>query len=302
MANAVLPVDVDNLFTLAADMADGLHHLEAALGIKENTEAALRADLTVATDALKAFHTADHTKKSLTTSQTVADSNGKAFIATAKITLAGTLGDRWSSAWEPTGFRNRSLDIPGTIAEREALLGDLANYFSANPNNGDATHAEALYVALRSARHIVQTANAAAGVARTLRDTTLEALRHRMLGVIAELTEVLPENDPRWYYFGLNAPGDPQTPDAPENIVLTGGSPGSKIIHVNWSHSRRAERYRVSRQVIGSDLAFMAVVTVTDSAVSLNSMPSGATVNIRVTALNSAGESSPGANAQIVVP
>jgi hypothetical protein len=302
MGTTFLPSDIDNLFTLAADMADGLHHLEATLGIKENTEAALRADLAVAADALKAFLTADATKKSLATSQTIADSNGKAFIATAKRDLADTLGDRWSSAWEAAGFRDRSLAIPVTVEERETLLGELSKYFAKNPGNGDATRAESLYVALKSARNIVRTANTAAGIAKTLCDTTLAALRNRMLGVISELNELLPANDPRWYNFGLNAPGEPQSPDAPENIVLTGSSPGSRVIHVNWSHARRAERYRVSRQVIGKDPTFMAVVTVTDSAISLNSMPSGATVNIRVTAINEAGESAPSAIAQIVVP
>jgi hypothetical protein len=283
-------------------MANGLHQLEAALGVKENTEAALRADLTVATDAHKAFLTADTAKKSVTTSQTVADSNGKAFIASAQRTLSGTLGDRWSSAWEPTGFRDRSLEIPVAIADREVLLGELSKYFSQNPNNGVAARAGALYAALKSARQIVQTANSAAGMAKTLHDTTLEALRHRMHGVIAELSNLLPADDPRWYSFGLNAPNEPQTPDTPDNIVVIAGPPGSRIVYLNWSHARRAERYRVSRQVIGKDPTFMAVVTVTDSAASLNSMPSGATANVRVTAINDAGDSLPSAIVQIVVP
>jgi hypothetical protein len=46
----------------------------------------------------------------------------------------------------------------------------------------------------------------------------------------------------------------------------------------------------------------VAVVTVTDSDATLTGLPSGATVQVRVTAANEAGESQPSAVVQIVVP
>jgi len=45
MATNRLPDQLDRLFALAEDMADGLHAHEAPVGIKQNTEAAVRADL-----------------------------------------------------------------------------------------------------------------------------------------------------------------------------------------------------------------------------------------------------------------
>ena len=48
MAANPLPPGIDNLFTLAEDMADGLIAHEATIGILQNTEARMRADLTAA--------------------------------------------------------------------------------------------------------------------------------------------------------------------------------------------------------------------------------------------------------------
>jgi hypothetical protein len=45
MATNRLPDQLNRLFALAEDMADGLHAHEAPVGIKQNTEAAVRADL-----------------------------------------------------------------------------------------------------------------------------------------------------------------------------------------------------------------------------------------------------------------
>ncbi len=77
MASNILPSGLQDLFTLAEDMADGLHAHEAAIGIKQNTELVFRTDLTAAITA-QANHVAAQTAKvALSTAVTVADSNGK---------------------------------------------------------------------------------------------------------------------------------------------------------------------------------------------------------------------------------
>jgi hypothetical protein len=69
MATNRLPDPLDRLFALAEDMADGLHAHEAPVGIKQNTEAAVRADLAAAragtlftahSDARSAVHEAEN--------------------------------------------------------------------------------------------------------------------------------------------------------------------------------------------------------------------------------------------------
>lgn len=45
MASNETPRDYNSLVTLATDAADGAHNHGAALGLKQNTETAIRADL-----------------------------------------------------------------------------------------------------------------------------------------------------------------------------------------------------------------------------------------------------------------
>jgi len=59
----------------------------------------------------------------------------------------------------------------------------------------------------------------------------------------------------------------------------------------------------VWKQVVDTDTDFVAVGSPTDSGFLLAGLlPSGATVKVRVTAVNDAGESLPSATQQIVVP
>jgi hypothetical protein len=306
MATNRLPDQLDRLFALAEDMADGLHAHEAPVGIKQNTEAAVRADLAAATAAEAEFQAKRRAKTDAVTAQTVADSNGKAFIGAAKRVLENYLGSRWSNAWATAGFVNGSTAIPGTIAERQSCLDALKAYFTSNaghenaPLNVTAARAGALFTALSDARSAVHEAENAAGAAKAARDTAVLALRTRMSGLIGELDQLLDEDDPRWYAFGLNRPADPDRPDIPDSLVLTAGPAGTVL--VDWADARRAERYRVFRQIVGADADFVHAVTVTESDATLSGLPSGSTVKVRVTAANAAGESAPSAEAQIAVP
>lgn len=54
--------------------------------------------------------------------------------------------------------------------------------------------------------------------------------------------------------------------------------------------------------IVGTDTDFRAVESVQDSDATLSGLPSGATVKVRVTSVNGAGESQPGPEAQAVVP
>ncbi len=305
MAANDLPRALDALITLGEDMADGLHTHEVAVGVKQNLEATLRAAIAAVNTAETNFANAKAAKKLQTIAVTIADSNGKAFIGTARSVLEPTLGTEPSAAWEPVGFPADSLAIPSTQAERQALLNKLKDYFTANPARENAplviTAAQSgiLFTALSDARSAANQGNTAATDKKILRDAAVTALRKRMRGLIDELDQLLAADDARWFAFGLNPPGAAETPDAPEGFVLAAGSPGT--LAADWSDTPRADHYRVWKQVVGVDADPIAIGSPTDSDFTLTGLPSGATVKVYITAVNDAGESAPSVTKQMLV-
>jgi hypothetical protein len=306
MASNPLPDQIDQLLTLAEDMADGLAAHEVAIGIKQNLEADVRMARSVATSNESNYQAKRSVKTAKTAAQTVADSNGRAFIAASKRVLEHYLGRQWSAAWAEAGFVNNSTAIPKTIEERMNCLQMLETYFTAHPAHTNAglgvtaAAAGALFTALSDARSEVHDAINDAAAAKATRDQTVQALRIRMRGLIDELDQLLEDDDARWYAFGLNRPSDPQTPDVPEDLILAAGPAGTVI--ADWGNARRAERYRVFKQIVGTDADFVFNQTVTESDATLSSLPSGETLKVRVTAANDAGESAPSVEQEIVVP
>jgi hypothetical protein len=303
-----LPGTLDEVFTLAEDMADGCHNHQTAVGLKQNTETNVRADLSAAEAAQASYKAALTAKTDFSTAVTVADSNGKAFISSARRVLANNLGENWSQAWVATGFPDNSTAVPTTQAKRQALLLSLQNYFTANPGYEvntpklvvTAAQAGVLFNALSTARTAAADGNTDAGNKKNLRDTAEQNLRYRLTGLIAELGQLLDDNDPLWLAFGLNEPGATNLPDPADGLALTAGTAGTVLGH--WSNSARATRYRVFQQIEGVDPAPVNVVTVSDSNATLTGLPSGKTVKIYVIAADAAGQAAPSDTVQIVVP
>jgi hypothetical protein len=305
MSNEI-PQNNDQLFTLAEDSADGLHTHEAAIGVKQNKEADVRADLTAARAATTDYDNSRSTKTTLVAAQTVADSNGKAYLGAVRKVLALRLGEQWSNAWLPTGFPDNSTAVPGTSDKRQSLLFALGDYFTANPTlevaalNVTAAQANTLANALSTARSAVNDGINLSGQKKNLRDAAVAKLRTRLRGLLAELGQLLENDDPRWNAFGFNMPAAPNTPDVPDAPVLTAGAPGTVL--ADWPAASRASYYRVFRQIVGVDADYVYVDHVNDSDFTLTALPSGATVKVRVSSVNAAGESLPSDPAQIIVP
>lgn len=306
MASNQLPDSPQDLFTLGEDMADGLHAHEAAIGIKQNTEAAVRADLSAAI-AAQAGHVAAQTAKvALSTGVTVADSNVKAYIGTARNVLATFLGNGYSQAWEATGFPDNSTAVPGTQAKRQALLQSLQIYFTAHPAqenaplNITAARAGVLFTALSDARSAAAEGDTDAGQKKNSRDGLVSLLRVRLGGLVAELGQLLDDTDPLWLAFGLNEPGATNLPDVADSLVLTAGTAGTVL--ADWSDASRATRYRVFKQVVGVDATFVSAATVTDSDYTFTGLTAGQTLKVEIIAANDAGQAQPSVVAEIVVP
>lgn len=296
MARNILPNQTDRLFTLAEDMIDGLGSIGSATGVVQNTVIVMQTALDGGRDAEIAFQKARQGKVTATAAQTIADSNAKAFIATAKRVLIPHLGSAWSTAWAEVGFVNQSLQTPAAIEERYTLLNTMRGYLAAHPAHENAplgiTAAAAgiLYDAFTLARGNLNKAMNALGAARDTRETALETLRIRMRGLIDELDVLLIDDDPRWYTFGLNAPGDPETPGIPEAPTLTPGAPGSGRLFIDWPDTRRSDRFRVWLKKTGETEA-SPVATVTESEASLTNLPLNTLLELHITAANDAGES-----------
>ena len=306
MAQNNLPRATDDLFTLCEDMADGLHTYQAAINVKQNMETDVRNALLVAVVAQTNYTGANTAKVALSTAVTVADSNAKAYIGTARNVLTVYLGNGYSQAWDATGFPNQSLAVPGTQSERQALLLALQNYFTIHapqenaPLNVTAAQAGTLFTALSDARSAANDGNTLAGQKKQLRDAAVQALRTRMSGCIAELGQLMEDDDPRWLAFGLNLPGATNLPEVADSLILTAG--GAGVVLADWSDAARATHYRVFKQVVGVDIAFVFVTNVNDSDCTLSGLPSGATVKVQIISANDAGQAQPSTAAQIVVP
>lgn len=305
MAENQIPKKLSELFSFTDQIADGLGLLGVMLGMVHNTETLVRVDLLTAETAFDLYNQARAAKLGLTAAQGTADANGRTYIATARNVIASFLGSEWTQVWEPTGFPNQSTAIPSTIAERQTLLNSLKLYFTANPThqvaalNVSATRANTLFNALSDARSAVNTGLVLIGQKMAVRQTTEPALRKRLSNTIAELAMKMGPLDPRWQNFGLNMPGEVSTPDVPDAPILTNAGPGR--VFADWADAARALRYHVWKQVVGVDPDFVNVMTVTDSEAMLQDLPSGATVKVRITAVNDAGQSQPSDSAQIVV-
>ena len=307
MGANTLPSGLDALFTLADDMIDGLHTHEVAVGIKQNTEAAMQPLLDDCRTKQAAFVAKKQAKVDKTGVQTVKNSNSKAFIGAARNAFAPSLGETWSTAWEPTGFPNQSTAIPSNIEERQALLNALNLYLTANPTKENAplgvtaVIANTLYNELSTARSDANQSVTDMINAMQARDTSEKVLRASMRGLIGELTQRLAGDDPLWYAFGLVPPDSLDTPDQPTGLTLTPQGDGS--IRADWLNAPRAGGYIIEVQVVGVDAAFRPLMTATESEATLFGLPAGAMVKVRVIAVNAEGDQSPpSAVVQVLVP
>jgi len=103
----------------------------------------------------------------------------------------------------------------------------------------------------------------------------------------------------------VSRPGEPPEPGtplpAPTGLVLNPQPDGT--ILANWAGAPGATGYRVEVLVVGVDPAFHLLASVTDSDATLSGLPAGATVQVRVIAVNADGDASPPSDVvEVLVP
>lgn len=156
-------------------------------------------------------------------------------------------------------------------------------------------------LALSTAESASNQSNTDAGTAQANFQAGLTNARYRASGLLAELTQLLDANDPRWLAFGFELPGNPSGPDVPANVVAAPGAAGSHALFIHWDDARRADGYRV----VVSDTSTGTEVTeqlTQDAEVSIGNLPVGSKVNVVVSARNATGESQPTDPVSVVVP
>jgi hypothetical protein len=323
MANNTIPDAYDPVIQLLEDAADGAQAHGAAVGLVHNTEAKLRLDLTAlvgtpagpgnvppAAPGLKAlWNTAQANKTSKTAALRTVLSNGRYLARTCIRSLMPVLGENWNSAWQDAGFTGGSLAIP---ANPLPTLQQLRAYYAANPAretanvNGVACTAaacEAAAQAISTAQSNSNQSNSDAGTAHANYLAGFKAARTRLSNLRDELSQLIGDDDERWYAFGFDKPSDGTGPEVPENLVVTAGAAGSRTLLADWDDARRANNYRLRAKVKATGVqVFSELVADSQGIITLPNLAAGTELDLTVTAHNATGESQPTAAVTAALP
>ena len=323
MANNSIPIAYDPIVQLLEDAADGAHTHGATLDLTHNDEAKLRFDLAAlvgtpagpnntppAVPGLKAlWNTAKANKTAKTATLRTVQSNGRFLARTCIRSLMPVLGEDWNPAWQDAGFTGGSLAVP---ANPLTTLQQLRAYFAANPTretasvNGIACTAAACEAAAQAASTAQSNSlqsNTDAGEARNAYLAGLAAARTRLSNLRDELSQLMPDDDERWYAFGFDKPTDTSSPETPENPVVTPGAPGSRTLLCDWDDARRADKYRLRAKVKATGVqVFNELVADSQGIIHLPAQPAGTELEITITGHNATGESAPTAPLTGVLP
>ena len=291
MASNSLPDPQNRLWTLAADMSDGLEK-NPTVSVVQNTQARLDADLASAKSTQNTYEKAQKAENDALTARNIANSNGKAALALTKRQLGdvpGALAAIWSGG---------STGIPDNIPDRINLLEKTADYLKdhaaeeVEKKNFTQAQIRAAFDALNAGRNALKNAVSPRVDAKVARDAADTALRARMSALIRELASpgLLTPDDDRWYAFGLVPPAGVERPGiAPDDVHLRKIAPGVAI--AGWSATPRAQNYRPFIQVVGRDAAFIEQPLTTELDLTLENLPLTGTLKFYVQATNPVGDS-----------
>lgn len=305
MAANPTPDDDAVLKALAEDLADGCHLHEVTIGIKQNTEATLRAAITALDAAKMARGNAENDVLAKSATRQAADESGTGVLKNCRLRLVKLFGTQFNAQWQTAGWPNGTTAIPNTQDQRFSLLGSLKAYFTATPASEsadmDATAAicGAAHTAISDARAAQNTAELTLAGTKDTEKAAVRGLRKRVRGLIEELDTLLAEDDDRYTAFGLNVPA---TPVAPEGIIsLTLTAQGGGKIHAEWPYSTRMGGTRLMKKIVGVDDEFASAGTTEGLEKTLNGFTPGVTVQMKVIPYNDGGDGPESPTQSVVV-
>lgn len=305
MASNPTPDDDDVRSALAEDLADGCHLHEVAIGIKQNTEAVIRAAIAAAASANLALGAANVLVGTKSGLHQAADEAGTVVLKNCRLRLVKVLGGQFNAGWGEAGWPDQSTAIPNTQDQRFSLLNALKLYFTAHPAaesaDMEATAAlcEAAFTPLSDARAALNAAEAALTVAKENTAAVFRTLRKRVRGLIEELGTLVADDDARYEAFGLNIPANPSAPDPITGVTLT--ALGGGRVLVQWPYATRSTGTRVLRKRTGVDAEFASVGTSAGLEKVLAGQTVGQVLEIFAIAYNDGGDAPPSPTASVTV-
>ena len=297
MAANPTPDDDDVLKALAEDLADGCQQHELTIGIKQNTEAVLRAAITSLSNMKLARGEAETLESTRSAAHQAADEAGATVLKNCRLRLVKLFGGQFNSQWLTAGWPNGTTAIPTTQDARFSLLGSLNTYFTATPASEsadmEATAAicAAAHTAISNARNLLNNSKSALEGAREDEKAAVRTLRKRVRGLISELGTLVADDDARYTDFGLNVPANPVAPESISTLTLT--SPATGKLHEEWSYATRMTGTRLQTKVAGVDDDFVSAGTTEGLEKTLSGFTSGQSVEVRVIAYNDGGDAAP---------
>jgi len=305
MAANPTPDNDDVLKALAEDLADGCHTHEVAIGIKQNTEAVIRAAITSFTAMRMARGQAETLVGEKSAAHIAADEAGTTVLKNCRLRLVKLFGTQYNSQWMTAGWPNNTTAIPTTQDTRFSLLSSLKMYFTAHPAaesaDMEATAAicDTAHTAVSDARMALNNAETALSGAKDNEKAAVRTLRKRVRGLIDEMDTLMADDDARYTDFGLNVPANPVAPEPIATLSLT--ATGGGKIHASWSYSTRMAGTRLQKKVIGVDEDFVPAGTADGLEKTLPGFTAGQTVELRAIAYNDGGDAAPSPVQSVVV-
>jgi hypothetical protein len=305
MASNPTPDDDDVLQALAEDLADGAHQHEVAIGIKQNTEAVLRAAIDGMVNARLERGKKEQALAAKSAALITADSAGTEVLKGCRLRLAKLFGHGYSADWQTAGWPTGTTAVPGTQAGRFSLLASLKAYFTATPASEsadmDATAATctAAHTGVSTARSELNSAELALDTARANEQAALRTLRKRVRGLIGELNTLLADDDSRYTAFGLNVPANPASPEPITSLTATAVAGGK--VHLVWTYSARMGGTRLQKKVEGVDTEFVSAGTADGLEKTVSGFTAGQDVKFQVIAYNDGGDAAPSPVASVLV-
>lgn len=327
--NNEIPENMKVLLALGEDAADGCAELEVEIALGSVKEAELRASLVSLKGVIPPPPTPpdpplppvpglialyDKAKRDTGAAKAglkAKDAEANQLLVDGRDVLKKVLGAAWSPEWVLAGYTvPGSTAVPDTQDERFASLSALALYLADHPTyqvpGGGAfpevtsARAAALHTQISDCRKLVNTRSTTQKDAKKARNDGMAKLRALLIALVDDLTLRLPSDDPRWEVFGLNIPANPRAPQPASALTLSGA--GSGRVLAEWTRGRRSNNNRILVQIVGVDADWREYGksgNVTEYTI--KDLPPGATLKVKIIALNGGLEAPDGPEGEIEV-
>jgi len=223
----------------------------------------------------------------------IAMETARQLVISGRDLLKNYVGRKPCGEFDDIGLKG-SLAIPRSPVQLCAVLSGFKNHFTQNPEHENAglqlsaARAEEVLAAVLAAKTAV--ARQIAEVRRLMQDRDAKAklVRKDLQTLMAELRVKVGLFGVAWGWFGLQAPGEMQQPEVPENVTVELRGQNATV---KCDRAPRARRYRYWKKEIGVDEDFVLLASRRARDLPMWDLPPNVEMEIAVSASNNGGES-----------